>query len=554
MNNFNRKLEYIIGGGDIFSDDRGKIENYKLNEKINLVATITSKPNTLRSNHYHPVQEQKCLLINGQYISVYKDLKKKNSIKITHLVNEGDLVITEPLVAHTMIFTKNSTFINLVNGEREHKNYGKTHTIPIELIKKKEKSFLYNNYKSSCRLCDGNTFKRVISLGFQPLANNFLRSKIKQDAYPLELNLCSRCKNVQLSIVPNFNKLFRNYLYKSSVSKKFSEHFVKASENYIKYFNLKPKKTFIIDIGSNDGIGLLPFKQKGFKKLLGIEPAKNLAKESRKKGIKTINQFFDKKVLKKINNKADLILASNVFAHADNLKEMAECMLQLLNKKGTIVIEVQYFPLMLKDLTFDNIYHEHVNYWSLTTLTSFFKNYKCKIFKAEVIDTHGGSIRIYVTKNINLNEDKSISKILKNEYRLGLNLDKTYDLFAHKVLEAKQNIIKNLNFLKKKFKTLIGYGAPAKSTTALNYFGITNDLISKIIDDNDLKSNRFVPGTEIKIVKRKFFKNKIGCVIVLAWNMTQEIKIKNMDLAKNFISIRDLYDKNFIKKFLSNKL
>ena len=171
------KFEYIQKGSDLYRDNRGYIRNYKLTEKINLVATITSKPNTLRSNHYHPIQQQKCLLVSGQYISIYKDLKKKNSSRITHVVNQGDLVVTEPLVAHTMVFTKNSIFLNLVNGEREHKNYGKTHTIPIELISNSEKNFLFNNYKFVCRICNKDEFTRVISLGFQPLANNLYKNK-----------------------------------------------------------------------------------------------------------------------------------------------------------------------------------------------------------------------------------------------------------------------------------------------------------------------------------------------------------------------------------------
>ena len=210
-------------------------------------------------------------------------------------------------------------------------------------------------------------------MGFQPLANNLIKSNEEQKTFPLELNLCESCKNVQLSIIPNFKNLFSKYLYKSSVSKSFSKHFEIAASNYINQLKLKKNTSFIIDIGSNDGVGLIPFKNRGFKNLLGIEPASNLAKESRKKGIKTLNDFLTLKSSTKISKKADLILASNVFAHADNLKEMAICMIKLLKNNGVIIIEVQYFPFMLKDLTFDNIYHEHVNYWSLISLTYFFQ-------------------------------------------------------------------------------------------------------------------------------------------------------------------------------------
>ena len=548
-----RKLEYIEKGKDSFVDKRGKIENYKLSEKVNLVATISSKPNTMRSNHYHPIQQQKCLLVNGQYISVYKDLKNKNSLKITQVVNKGDLVITEPLVAHTMVFLKDSLFLNLVNGEREHKNYGKTHTIPIKLVSEQEKDFLFYNYKLNCRVCEKASLKRLISLGFQPLANNLIKSKKEQKTFPLELNLCESCKNVQLSIIPNFKNLFSKYLYKSSVSKSFSKHFEIAASNYINQLKLKKNTSFIIDIGSNDGVGLIPFKNRGFKNLLGIEPASNLAKESRKKGIKTLNDFLTLKSSTKISKKADLILASNVFAHADNLKEMAICMIKLLKNNGVIIIEVQYFPFMLKDLTFDNIYHEHVNYWSLISLTYFFSNLNCKIFKCELIDTHGGSLRIYISKNQNIKIQRSVKNQIAFEKKIGLSSDTFYQNFEGKIIDIKNNVTKNLEFLKKKYKRIVGYGAPAKASTALNYFGINNDTIKNIIDDNYLKINKYVPGTNIKIISSKSVKKKQKCIVVFAWNMFGEIKSKNKDLSSLFINVRDLYDKNFIKKFKLNK-
>ena len=544
--------EYIDKGKDIYLDNRGKIENYNLSEKINLVATISSKPNTLRSNHYHPVQQQKCLLIKGKYISIYKDLKKNNSPRVTHVIHEGDLVTTEPLVAHTMVFIENSIFLNLVNGERDHKNYGKTHTIPYQLISKEEKDFLFFNYKFNCRICSGNDLKRVLSLGFQPLANNLEIKKNNFKTYPLELNICNNCKNLQLSIIPNFKNLFSKYNYKSSVSKSFSKHFYNAAQIYSKDLNLN-KKSFIIDVGSNDGIGLIPFKHIGFKNLLGIEPAKNLALESRKKGLKILNEFLTTKTSQKIKRKADLILASNVFAHADNLEEMASCMIKLLKKNGNIIVEVQYLPRMLKDLTFDNIYHEHVNYWSLTTLIKFFSKFNCNVYKAELIDTHGGSIRIYINRSLKKNRHNSIKKILNDEKKFGILGDRVYEDFERKVLLLKENLQKNIKFLKKKYKTILGYGAPAKATTLLNFFGIKDDLIKNIVDDNNLKINKIIPGTNIKIISSKSIKKKQKCVLVLAWNVFKEIKQKNKNLSNNFFSIRDLFDANFIKKLKLNK-
>ena len=195
---------------------------------------------------------------------------------------------------------------------------------------------------------------------------------------------------------------------------------MKLQKNILKELKLNKKKSYIIDIGSNDGVALKPFLDLGFKKVLGVEPARNLAKLANKNKIKTFNGFLEKKNLKRIKKNADLILASNVFAHSDKLKEMAECMLTLLSKKGTIVIEVQYLMNTLKDLTFDNIYHEHYNYWSLTSLVYFFNQFKAKIYRSEKVDTHGGSIRIYVKKDQRVKIETSVKKMLLEEEKYGI--------------------------------------------------------------------------------------------------------------------------------------
>ena len=367
------------------------------------------------------------------------------------MVNEGDLIVTKPNVAHAMVFTKDSIFLNLVRGEREHKNYGITHTIPYQLIGKNEANKLVKYYRMDCRCCGNKNLKRVLSLGSQPLANNLAKSKYENiEKYPLELNFCEKCSNAQLSVSVDAKKMFNKYYYLSSTSKKFRNHFNEAASKYIKKFNLK-KNSKIIDIGSNDGIGLVPFKEKKFKNLLGVEPAKNLCEISRKKGIKTINSYFNLKTIKKIKYKADLILASNVFAHSDNLKEMAISMDKVLSNKGTIVIEIQYILNTLKDVTFDNIYHEHYNYWSLTSLQYFFNNLDNNlfIFDAEKIDTHGGSLRVYITKNSKQKITKNVKELMKIEDKFGIKKYKTYLKFSKKVKKIKKNILDNILKIKK---------------------------------------------------------------------------------------------------------
>ena len=538
--NITQDLEHVRDGKNEYVDKRGKISNHELTEPINLIGLIDSKKGTTRANHYHPIQEQKCLVTKGQFIEVFQDILNKNSPKITQVVNEGQLSIIKPNVAHTMVFSKDTVFLNLVRGERDHDNYGITHTIKHVFVDDKEKDLLLNSYKFECRSCGNLKLKRVISLGYQPLANNLLKNKNEKcELYPLEMNYCDKCYNCQLSVAVNPKKMFSNYLYTSSTSKSFREHFIHATKEYIKVFKLNKKKSYIIDIGSNDGVALKPFKELGYKNILGIEPAKNLAKIANKNKIKTFNGFLEKKNLKKIKKNADLIMASNVFAHADDLKEMAECMLNLLKKDGSIIIEVQYLLNTLKDLTFDNIYHEHYNYWSLTSLINFFNQFDSTIYRAEKIKTHGGSIRVYIKKSKKIKIEKSVQSLVQEEEKYGIKDFKTYQKFAEKIYQIKKNVLRNINNLSNNNKKIIGFGAPAKATTALNFFGIS-DQIDYIIEDNKLKHNKYIPGVKIPIKDKKNVKENNIPILVLAWNFFNDIKENNTNLSNNFINIKDL--------------
>ncbi len=543
--NLVKELEYVRDGQGLYVDERGIISNHELTEPINLIGLIESKKGTIRANHYHPQQEQKCLFTKGQIIEIFQDVVNPNAPKITQVVNAGQLSIIKPNVAHTMVFTKDTTFLNLVRGERDHENYGITHTIKHVFVDEEEKNLLLQTYKFECRSCGNTDLKRVVSLGYQPLANNLLSNENEKcELYPLEVNYCKQCHNCQLSVAVDPKKMFTNYLYTSSTSNVFRNHFVQAAKKYEKELKLNKKKSYIIDIGSNDGVALKPFLDLGFKKVLGIEPAKNLAKLANKNKIKTYNGFLDKKNIKKIKKNADLILASNVFAHSDKLKEMAECMISLLNKKGVIVIEVQYLLNTLKDLTFDNIYHEHYNYWSLTSLVNFFNQFNVKIFRAEKVNTHGGSIRVYIKKDKKTKIEISVKKMLKEEEEFGIKNFKTYQKFAKKIYKIKENVLKNVKKIKDNNKNLIGYGAPAKATTALNFFGISKQ-IDFIVEDNKLKHNKFIPGVKIPIKSKSAIKDRQNSCLVLAWNFYSDIKKNNSNLSENFINIKDLESNNW---------
>ena len=544
-----KDLEFTYRGSDEFIDKRGIISNYELTEPINLIGYIESVKGSVRANHYHPVQEQKCLLIKGKYVSVVKDLVDEKSNVETQIINAGDLSVIKPNVAHTMVFLEDSIFLNLVRGEREHKNYGISHTIPYNLVDNKFKEQILESYISNCKVCSSENLSQLLSLGKSPLANNLL-SKIDEnfESYPLEVFYCKDCFNCQLSFDVDPNKMFDNYLYKSSTASDLVSHFNKAAKKYIEAFNLG-EKSFVVDIGSNDGVGLRYFLEKKIN-IVGVEPAENLSEISIQNGINTINSYFNEKVTETILNdygQADLVLASNVFAHSNNLKMIAENAIRLLKPNGVFIIEVQYFINNLEKGDFDNVYHEHFNYWTVSSLNKFFKQLGYPISKVESINTHGGSIRVYVSKSKKI-IDSSAQKFILKEHEFGINNIEKIKNYGLNFITKKDNVHKNLIELKNKDFKIIGYGAPAKATTLLNYLNINSEILEYIIEDNPLKKDKFIPGTGIKIITKDQLKFKPNIIIVFAWNYFESIKLKNKDLEKSgskFISIKELFETHY---------
>ena len=524
--------ELIEKGKDDFIDNRGIISNYYFDDSINMIGYVESKKETLRGNHYHPIQTQKCLLIKGCYISITKDLSNINSVVETRLIKEGDLSTIPPYVAHTMVFLEDSVFLNLVNGEREHKNYGITHTIPFKLVDQKLFDNLIESYVTKCRVC-GKGLNHYLSLGLSPLANNLNKEKeASNDLYPLDLNFCKECANSQLSVVVPPKKMFDNYVYLSSTSQQFKDHFVDIAKE-LKATEKLNNSSLIVDVGSNDGIFLEPLRKLGIN-AIGVEPAKNIAKIANSKELLTLPEYFTNKTVNKIIDKygkADFVTAFNVFAHSDGLREILENTEILLKNDGEFIFEIQYLLRTLKDLTFDNIYHEHVNYWCLLALLKFFEDSELKVYKVKEVDTHGGSLRVYATKDKNKRIDKSVNKYIEIEMKNKLDKYTTYLKFAEKVEANKQKSLEMISKIKLENKNVIGYGAPAKATTILNYFGLTNKDIKYTIDDNSLKQNKFIPGTNIQIKNINDIKpENYDYVLVLAWNFFENIKSKNKDI------------------------
>lgn len=391
---------------------------------------------------------------------------------------------------------------------------------------------------SICRFCKDKKIKEIIDLGLQPAANAFLKKSElnkKENYFPLKVNYCSKCGQLQLSHVVSPDYLFRNYVYVSSTSPVFITHFEKYAEAVFKKFKLT-RKSFVLDIGSNDGVLLKPFKKLGVK-ILGVDPATAIANEATKNGIKTLPDYFDEKLAEKIIEKygfADIITANNVFAHVPDIDELILAVKKLLKKDGVLIIEAPYLVDFLQKNLFDTIYHEHVSYLSIKPLTILFKRFDMEVFDVDRVGSHGGSIRVFVKHVVSKKiVNKRVKQFINDEEKLGLRKLQTFIKFRKKIEKNKLLLNKMLNKIKKQNKTIIGYGAPAKGNTLLNYFKIGPKVLDYIIDDSKYKQGLFTPGTHIPVFSsEKLKEEKKDYILVLAWNFAESIIEKYSYLKK----------------------
>jgi hypothetical protein len=394
---------------------------------------------------------------------------------------------------------------------------------------------LYNN-KLNCRLCGSNELEKILSLEPTPPANSFVeKTKINQQQLliPLDLQFCRSCFHVQLLQVVNPEELFTDYLYVSGTSKTFLNHFV----NYVK--DIEPwvdTKGLVIDIGSNDG-SLLNFFQENQWKVLGIDPAKNLCQLANQNNIETINDFFTKQLASEIKIKygiAKIITANNVFAHVDNLVGILDGLKLLMDDNTIFVFEVSYLLDVINEVLFDTIYHEHLSYHSVKPLDDFFKKHDMKLINIKKVSSHGGSIRGIVQKVSGVKKtDNTVKQFINDESNFGLYKVNTYKFFEKSIKKLKFDLMFILNNHKKNNKKIFVYGAPAKATTLMYYFGLDSKIIDFIIDDNPLKQNMLSPGLHVPVVSSDVIeKDKPDIIVILAWNFADSI----IKINKNFIN------------------
>ena len=383
--------------------------------------------------------------------------------------------------------------------------------------------------KKKCRLCNSKNLHLVLKLTSTPLANEFVKKNEidkKQDTYPLELYLCKNCTHVQLLDIVNPEKLFSNYIYVSGTSPIFRRHFYDYYL-WVRHFVNLDADSLVIDIGSNDGTLLKIFKEH-HTKVLGVDPAIEIAKKASTEGIDTLPSFFNINLAKKIKSKyglASVITANNVFAHADNLEEMIYGIKEILSDDGVFIFEVSYLMDVIQKTLFDTIYHEHLSYHNVTSLKKFFDNNDLILKHAERVNSHGGSLRCLVTsKKSSQLQNISVTTLIKSENKFGLHKLETFHKFEQRINAAKIAVNNFLSSIKKSGKSIAGFGAPAKATTLMYHFGFDSTLLDFIVDDNPLKQELFSPGLHIPVLSSEvLYKKMPDFVLILAWNFAASI-------------------------------
>ena len=387
-------------------------------------------------------------------------------------------------------------------------------------------------HKKECRICDSSDFVKILDLDEMPPANSFLRKEDldkPEKKFPLIVYFCKNCGLLQLLDVVNPEILFRHYDYLTSASKPLAEHFIKMAQELADKF-IESKEDLVVEIGGNDAVLLESVKDKC--RVLNVEPARNVAELSKQKGVETINEFFSQKIANNILEKygsAKIVVANNVMAHIDDIKDVFEGVKNLIGENGVFVFEVHWVGNLIGEGGFDQIYHEHLYYFSLTALKNLVERFNLKIFDVQLVPIHGESLRVYVGENFDVSA--SVSRLLDKERELGLDRAKTFLKFSEKVEKNKTELIVLLKDLKKNNKKIIGYGAPAKGNTLLNYFNIDSGIVDYIIDTTPLKQGMYTPGAHIPIYPpEKIKEDRPDYILLLAWNYADAILEKEKEL------------------------
>jgi len=382
--------------------------------------------------------------------------------------------------------------------------------------------------RTACRLCDCPDFDVAFRLEPTPPANAYLKSSelgVAEPCFPLDLYVCRRCHHAQLLDIVDPSVMFRHYAYVSGTSAVFVNHLKDLRDEVLgRCLNKKP---FMVEIGSNDGTLLKLFREKDVK-VLGVEPAENLAAFANEHGNRTRNDFFNSNTADAIiadDGRAHIICANNVLAHIDPLQDVFGGIKRLLDKDGLCVFEVSYLVDVVEKGLFDTIYHEHVSYHSVGPMIGFLKNTGLELFAAQRISTQGGSIRFFVQHAGGPYPlDKSVQKLLSYETKLGLHTLAPFKALEARIAASSKALCDKIREVKASGARVAGYGAPAKVTTLMHHFHLGAEDVEYLADENPLKQGLYTPGKHVPIVDvTPLYKDPPDYVVIFAWNFARSI-------------------------------
>lgn len=384
-----------------------------------------------------------------------------------------------------------------------------------------------------CRICGEGDLTPFLELGVTPLANAFVDPVRENDVelrFPLEVFRCETCGLVQLSVAVRPDILFGHYLYMTSASAPMVEHFAALAEEIVRRF--APRGSFVVEVGSNDGVLLKPLHQRGAK-ILGIEPAANLAARANAEGLETWTEFFATTVARQVvaeRGRARVVVANNALGQIDDLIDVATALATLLDNDGVFVAEVPYLAHLLERVEYDTIYHEHLSYFAVAPLEKLFSQAGLELFDVRHLPTHGGSIRIYVGRPGAHDPTAELAAARAAERDAHLGDAATYARFAERVAASREALRALIDDLVREGHRIAGFGATAKSCTMLHYCGIGNDTIDFIGDSTPLKQGLLTPGKHIPVrPEAAILEEGADRVLLLAWNYADAIMRRHTD-------------------------
>jgi len=383
---------------------------------------------------------------------------------------------------------------------------------------------------SRCRFCNSPLNHVFVDLGMSPLCESYVPAENlnqMEPFYPLRVYVCEKCFLVQLDEYVAPEHIFTEYAYFSSYADSWVEHSRRYVDMIIERLGLT-RNSLAVEVASNDGYLLQHFLPHGIP-ILGIEPAANVAKAAEARGVATRVEFFGRDCARKLvaeGTQADLLLGNNVLAQVPDLNDFVAGMKILLKPGGVITMEFPHLMRLMAENQFDTIYHEHFSYFSWITAERIFTGHGLRLFDVEEIPTHGGSLRIYACHDDDASKPRSERALALHDREIAAGFDKpaTYTAFAEQVEETKRKLLSFLIQARRDGKLVVGYGAPGKGNTLLNYCGIRTDFVKFTVDRNPYKQGRFLPGTHIPIyAPEKIFEVKPDFVLILPWNFKDEI-------------------------------